>query len=115
MMLVIFAAREFRQYIKNVAAETVGTGILGKMVCLMIFFWLGLIFFFSSNFFIFQQGNKGGVAIRFELHDTSICLVNCHLAAHVEQYERRNQDFREINSRLQFMNLKIPKRIYDHE
>ncbi|KAI2802080.1 hypothetical protein BLOT_010272 [Blomia tropicalis] len=91
MMIIVFVSDDILPHIKNVDTAHVGTGILGKM------------------------GNKGGVAVRFDYHHTSVCFVNCHLAAHVEQYERRNQDYREINSRLQFINFNKPKRIEDHD
>lgn len=89
MQLVVMINTKHLPNIKNVAVDTVGTGILGKI------------------------GNKGGVAIRFELHNTSLCFVNCHLAAHVEEVERRNQDYQDINSRLNFK--RNPQQIKDHE
>lgn len=89
IQLIVLVNVKHYQYVKNIAVDTVGTGLLGKM------------------------GNKGGVAIRLELHNTSLCFVNSHLAAHVEEYERRNQDYKDINARINFK--RFPPAIKDHD
>lgn len=58
------------------------------------------------------SGNKGGVGIRFDLFDTSVCLVTCHLAAGHSNVAERNADYRTISTGLKFLRGKM---IEDHE
>ena len=49
-----------------------------------------------------MMGNKGGVAIRLSLFDSSLCVVCAHLAAHRENVVGRNSDYRNIVNRTVF-------------
>ncbi|KAG5982874.1 hypothetical protein E4U55_001205 [Claviceps digitariae] len=42
------------------------------------------------------HGNKGAVAIRFKVDDTSLCFVNCHLAAGQSHANSRHNDIAAI-------------------
>ncbi|ELP88816.1 inositol polyphosphate 5-phosphatase OCRL-1, putative, partial [Entamoeba invadens IP1] len=48
--------------------------------------------------------NKGGVAIRFDMLETSFCFVNSHLAAHIEpeKLRKRNEHWNTIWKDLKF-------------
>lgn len=42
------------------------------------------------------HGNKGAVAVRFQVDDTSLCFINCHLAAGQSQSSSRHNDVAAI-------------------
>lgn len=78
MMLIVAVRVEVLVEVRKVAMATVATGIMN--VC----------------------GNKGGVGIRFSLHNQSFCFVNSHLAAHDQEFDRRNQDYKAIEEQMMF-------------
>lgn len=42
------------------------------------------------------HGNKGGIGVRFMMDDSSLCFVNCHLAAGQNHILQRNKDIETI-------------------
>eukprot|EP01124_Arcella_intermedia_P036376 TRINITY_DN9506_c0_g1_i1.p1 TRINITY_DN9506_c0_g1~~TRINITY_DN9506_c0_g1_i1.p1 ORF type:complete len:512 (-),score=111.78 TRINITY_DN9506_c0_g1_i1:713-2104(-) len=48
------------------------------------------------------MGNKGGVAARLSLHESSFCFITSHFNAFQNNVERRNQDFQDIHKGLLF-------------
>uniref|UniRef100_A0A672P663 Inositol polyphosphate-5-phosphatase Jb n=1 Tax=Sinocyclocheilus grahami TaxID=75366 RepID=A0A672P663_SINGR len=47
-------------------------------------------------------GNKGGVSARMNVFGHSICFLNCHLPAHMENSDQRMEDFESILQQQQF-------------
>ena len=82
LSLCVYVKRGLFQEVSDISAETVGVGIMGV------------------------GGNKGAVGIRFNLYNSSICFVNCHLAAHQHNSAGRNSDYQNICARLLFQDAK---------
>lgn len=63
----------------TLVATTVATGLLGMM------------------------GNKGGVGIRMEINNSSLCFLCAHMAAHREKVSERNAEFHRILTEMTFV------------
>ncbi|XP_070411994.1 synaptojanin-1 isoform X9 [Nothobranchius furzeri] len=86
--LFVFIRPQHAPFIRDVAVDTVKTGMGGA------------------------TGNKGGVAIRLLFHTTSICFVCSHFAAGQSQVKERNDDYNEIARRLSFP---MGRLLYSHD
>ncbi|CAJ1063875.1 synaptojanin-1 isoform X3 [Xyrichtys novacula] len=86
--LFVFIRPQHAPFIRDVAVDTVKTGMGGA------------------------TGNKGGVAIRMLFHTTSICFLCSHFAAGQSQVKERNDDYNEITRRLTFP---MGRLLYSHD
>ncbi|XP_069684733.1 synaptojanin-1 isoform X2 [Periplaneta americana] len=76
--LYLFVRPEHTAYIRDVAVDSVKTGLGGA------------------------TGNKGATAIRFVFYSTSMCFVCAHFAAGQSQVAERNADYAEITRKITF-------------
>lgn len=88
MLLFVFVKITVRQIIKDIRTTNCGVGILGIL------------------------GNKGSVAIRFKVNDTSFCFVNTHLRASQNQVIGRNEDFHMLLDKTIFPTLYKDNELY---
>ena len=89
MMLTIVIKKSLRSSISKCCKSMVGTGTL-------------------------RLGNKGGVGVSFQINETFMCFINSHLAAHVQEFERRNEDHDEILRRMTFNDGFRSRTILEH-
>jgi inositol polyphosphate 5-phosphatase INPP5B/F len=89
MMLTVAVKKSLRSSISKISTNVVGTGTL-------------------------KFGNKGGVGVSFQINETLMCFVNSHLAAHVQEFERRNEDHDEIIRRMTFNDGFRSRTILEH-
>jgi len=76
--LYVFVRQEHAPYVRDVALDSVKTGLGGA------------------------TGNKGACAIRFLFYNTSVCFVCAHFAAGQSQVTERNADYAEITRKVAF-------------
>ncbi|XP_014675560.1 PREDICTED: inositol polyphosphate 5-phosphatase K-like [Priapulus caudatus] len=90
LLLLLFTRRRHLPFLRNVESTFTRTGFAG--------FW----------------GNKGATSIRLAIYDRSICIVNCHLAAHHEACEERIEDYDMIMDNHCFKDVDT-EQILDHD
>ncbi|KAM8886232.1 inositol polyphosphate 5-phosphatase K isoform 1-T3 [Spinachia spinachia] len=78
LLLLVFAKYFHLPFLRGVQTETTRTGLGG--------YW----------------GNKGGVSARMSVFGHTICFLNCHLPAHMENSGQRMEDFDSILQQQQF-------------
>ncbi|KAK2837236.1 hypothetical protein Q5P01_014448 [Channa striata] len=78
LLLLVFAKYFHLPFLRGVQTETTRTGLGG--------YW----------------GNKGGVSARMAVFGHTICFLNCHLPAHMENSDQRMEDFESILQQQQF-------------
>ncbi|KAL2297317.1 hypothetical protein Nmel_016616 [Mimus melanotis] len=89
LLLLIFVKHVHLPFIRDIHTHYTRTGLYG--------YW----------------GNKGGVSVRMSLFGHTLCFMNCHLPAHMENTEQRLDDFEKILE-MQFEGEGIPSPL-DHE
>uniref|UniRef100_A0A8C8RGJ0 Inositol polyphosphate-5-phosphatase K n=1 Tax=Pelusios castaneus TaxID=367368 RepID=A0A8C8RGJ0_9SAUR len=90
LLLLVFVKHAHIPFIRDIRTNYTRTGLYG--------YW----------------GNKGGVTIRMALYGHTICFMNCHLPAHIENTEQRLDDFEKILEMQQFEEENVPN-ILDHD
>uniref|UniRef100_A0A8B9SCN0 Inositol polyphosphate-5-phosphatase K n=1 Tax=Apteryx owenii TaxID=8824 RepID=A0A8B9SCN0_APTOW len=83
LLLLIFVKHVHLPFIRDIHTQYTRTGLYG--------YW----------------GNKGGVTVRMSLYGHTVCFINCHLPAHMENTEQRLDDFEKILE-MQFEEENIP-------
>ncbi|KAF7687574.1 phosphatidylinositol 4,5-bisphosphate 5-phosphatase A [Silurus meridionalis] len=78
VLLLVFAKYYHLPFIRGIQTENTRTGLGG--------IW----------------GNKGGVSARMSVFGHAVCFLNCHLPAHMENSEKRMEDFESILQQQQF-------------
>ncbi|CAE7248514.1 Ocrl [Symbiodinium natans] len=78
LLILVFVRSSFLEQVSDVRTAALGVGVGG------------------------YGGNKGAVAVRFELGRSSFCFVNAHLAAGQENYIARCQHYGTIMKKLAF-------------
>lgn len=72
LLIAVFVKAPHRDRVRYVQSSALGVGVMGVM------------------------GNKGGVSIRMQFYDSTLCFVCTHLAAHRENVAGRNADFANV-------------------
>nr|XP_033777811.1 inositol polyphosphate 5-phosphatase K [Geotrypetes seraphini] len=90
LMLLVFVKHLHIPFIQDICTNYTRTGLYG--------YW----------------GNKGGVTIRMSVYGHTVCFMNCHLPAHMENANQRLEDFERILEVQQFEGQSVPD-ILDHD
>ena len=72
MLLCVYIKTPHLSAVTRVHSSTAGVGVMGLL------------------------GNKGGVSVRLQLYDSTLCFVCSHFAAHRENVAGRNADFQSV-------------------